>query len=512
MSPPFNSRLTNSSSSSLVERQKQKLPELTITCLFMEELQTSLRAHGLTVSSLPDKGRSLFATKDFYPGEIIISQEPFVCVPNNSLTESRCDGCFSKSNLKKCSACQVVWYCGSTCQKLEWKLHRLECQALAKLNKERRKSVTPTIRMMVKLYLRRKLQNENVIPVTAIDNYNLVEALVSHMSDIDEKQLVLYAQMANLVKLILERPDIDIKEIAENFSKFACNAHSICDSELRPLGTGLYPVVSIINHSCLPNAVLVFEGRLAVVRAVQHIPKNSEVSISYVETAASTITRQNTLKEQYLFTCSCTRCIKVYDDIQESAILEGYRCRDNRCSGFLLRESDDKGFVCQQCGLIRNKEEIRKIASDIKALSDKALKSTSSGNLQEAIILYKSIEKLQKEVCHPFSISLMPIREKLLEILMQLEEWKEALAVCRLTIPVYERVYPGFHPLLGLQYYSCGKLEWLLGETDDAIKSFTKAIDVLRITHGTNTLFMKELLMKLEEARSEASFKLSFRE
>ncbi|XWS25196.1 hypothetical protein CRYUN_Cryun27aG0049100 [Craigia yunnanensis] len=480
----------------------------------MEELQTSLQARGLTLSSLPDKGRSLITAKDFYPGEVIISQEPYVCVPNNSLTESRCDGCFRKSNLKKCSACQVVWYCGSRCQKLEWKLHRLECLALAKLDKERRKSVTPTIRMMVKLYLRRKLQNENVIPVTALDNYNLVEALVSHMSDIDEKQLVLYAQMANLVNLILQCPDIDIKEIAENFSKFACNAHTICDSELRPLGTGLYPVVSIINHSCLPNAVLVFEGRLSVVRAVQHIPKDSEVSISYIETAASTITRQKTLKEQYLFTCTCARCIKMgqYDDIQESAILEGYRCRDNGCSGFLLRESDEKGFVCQQCGLIRNKEEIRKIASDIKSLSDKAVKSTSSGNLQEAIIFYKNIEKLQMEVCHPSSISLMRTREKLLEISMQLEEWKEALAVCRLTIPVYERVYPGFHPLLGLQYYSCGKLEWLLGETDDAIKSFTKAVDILRITHGTNTSFMKELLMKLEEAHAEASFKLSSRD
>ncbi|MBA0765105.1 hypothetical protein Gotri_014359 [Gossypium trilobum] len=408
--------------------------------------------------------------------------------------------------------------------KLEWKLHRLECQLLAKLDKERRKSVTPTIRMMVKLYLRRKLQNENVIPVTAMDNYNLVEALVSpilfslklekDMSDIDEKQLLLYAQMANLVNLILQLPNIDIKEIAENFSKFACNAHTICDSELRSLGTGLYPVISIINHSCLPNAVLVFEGRLAVVRAVQHIPKDSEVSISYVETAASTITRQKTLKEQYLFTCTCVRCNKLgqYDDIQESAILEGYRCRDNGCSGFLLRESDEKGFVCQQCGLIRNKEEIRKIASDIKALSDKALKCSSSGNLQEAIVLYKNIEKLQKEVCHPFSIILMRTWEKLLEILMQLEEWKEALAICRLTIPVYERVYPGFHPLLGLQYYSCGKLEWLLGETDDAIKSFTKAVDILRITHGTSTPFMKELLMKLEEACAEASFKLSSRE
>ncbi|MBA0555812.1 hypothetical protein Golob_025967 [Gossypium lobatum] len=490
----------------------------------MEELQASLQPRGLTLSTFPDKGRSLLAARDFYPGEVIISQEPYVCVPNNSLTESRCDGCFSKSNLKKCSACHVVWYCGSSCQKLEWKLHRLECQLLAKLDKERRKSVTPTIRMMLKLYLRRKLQNENVIPVTAMDNYNLVEALVSpilfslklekDMSDIDEKQLLLYAQMANLVNLILQLPNIDIKEIAENFSKFACNAHTICDSELRSLGTGLYPVISIINHSCLPNAVLVFEGRLAVVRAVQHIPKDSEVSISYVETAASTITRQKTLKEQYLFTCTCVRCNKLgqYDDIQESAILEGYRCRDNRCSGFLLRDSDEKGFVCQQCGLIRNKEEIRKIASDIKALSDKALKCSSSGNLREALVLYKNIEKLQKEVCHPFSIILLRTWEKLLEILMQLEEWKEALAICRLTIPVYERVYPGFHPLLGLQYYSCGKLEWLLGETDDAIKSFTKAVDILRITHGTSTPFMKELLMKLEEARAEASFKLSSRE
>lgn len=39
------------------------------------------------------------------------------------------------------------------------------------------------------------------------------------MSDIDEKQLVLYAQMANLVNSILQWSDINIKEIAENFSK-----------------------------------------------------------------------------------------------------------------------------------------------------------------------------------------------------------------------------------------------------------------------------------------------------
>lgn len=39
------------------------------------------------------------------------------------------------------------------------------------------------------------------------------------MSDIDEKQLVLYAQMANIVNLILQWSEINTKEIAEIFSK-----------------------------------------------------------------------------------------------------------------------------------------------------------------------------------------------------------------------------------------------------------------------------------------------------
>ncbi|XP_062113356.1 histone-lysine N-methyltransferase ASHR1-like isoform X3 [Humulus lupulus] len=453
----------------------------------MEELECGLNEGCLSVSTLPDKGRCLFATRHFCPGEVILRERPYVSVPNNN---SRCDGCFKTSSLKKCSVCQMVWYCSSSCQKEEWKLHRLECDALSKLDKERRKCVTPSLRLMLRLYIRKKLESERIIPATAMENYKLVEALISHMSDIDEKQLV-YAQMANLVNLMLQLPDINIKEIAENFSKLACNAHTICDNELRPQGTGLFPIISIINHSCLPNSVLAFEGRLAVVRAVQHIPKDSEVLISYIETAGSTLTRQKALKEQYLFTCKCVRCIKLgqSDDVQEGAILEG-----------------DKGFICQQCGLVRSKEEIKELASEIKSLSEKVLDSVSSQNYQE-VITTVTIEKLQRNLCHRFSISLMQTRDKLLKMFMELQNWHEALSYCRMTIPVYERVYPSFHPLLGLQYYTCGKLEWFLGETENGVKSLTKAVDVLKISHGTNTRFMKELLMKLDEARAEASYK-----
>ncbi|XP_077213980.1 SET domain group 37 isoform X2 [Tasmannia lanceolata] len=464
----------------------------------MEDLQSALSSHGVMVSFLPEKGRCLVSTKDFSPGEVIIWQEPYASIPNNNPIDLRCDGCFASSSLssrlKKCSACQMTWYCGSICQKSEWKLHQLECRALVRLSEDRRKMVTPSIRLMIRLLLKGKLQVEEVIPTTATDKYVLVEALMDHMSDISEEKLVLYAQMANLVNLILPSLEINIKGVAQNFSKLACNAHTICDSELRPLGTGLYPIISIINHSCMPNSVLVFEGRLAVVRAVEPIAKGDEVSISYIEIAASTMTRQKALKEQYHFTCTCPRCVKVglYEDLQESAILEGYRYK--------------KIFVCQRCGLVRNQKDIQKIAGEVEELLEKASTSLSYGNHLEAGAMYKTIEQLQMKLCHSLSISLMRTRETLLKILMELKDWRGALAYCRLTIPVYQRVYPCIHPLLGLQYYTCGKLEWLLGDVLEALKSLTKAMDILRITHGTSTPFMKELLNKLEEARAEASY------
>ncbi|KZV33046.1 histone-lysine N-methyltransferase ASHR1-like [Dorcoceras hygrometricum] len=490
----------------------------------MEELQKALNEKNLSVSTNPEKGRCLFTTHDFAPGEFIISENPYVCVPSKNKESAglKCEWCFSSKNLKKCSSCHVVWYCSSYCQKLDWKMHRVECQCLSKVEGERVKYLTPSIRLMVKLCLRRQLEYDKCHRQLQAGgglgiSYPLVFLLARHcafldimthvelfdfnwfihqdMADIDEKQLVLYAQMANLVNLILQWPDseINIKEIAENFSKLACNAHTICDSELIPHGTGLYPVISIINHSCLPNSVLVFEGRLAVVRAVQHIPKGTEVLISYIETAGSTVTRQKALKEQYLFSCTCSRCIKLgqFDDIRESAILEGYSCKNGECSGFLLRNSDGTGFICQQCGLLRDKDDIKTITTEVKLMSEKASMFLSAGRYAEASAAYMMIEKLQMKLDHPFSVNLMRTRETLLKA--------HAWFFC---------VYPRFHPLLGLQYYTSGKLEWLLGDTEEAVKSLTKAWDALRITHGTKTPFMMELASKLEEAHAEASYKL----
>ncbi|OMO98251.1 hypothetical protein CCACVL1_04275 [Corchorus capsularis] len=402
----------------------------------MEELQSVLENEGLTVTFDPMKGRCLIANKDFSPGEVILREEPYVCAPKSFASEAVpvCQGCFKTSNLKKCSACQLVWYCGRSCQLSDWKMHRLECRAISRLDMNWRNVVAPDICLMVKLYLRRKLQSDKIIPTTATDNYKLVESLVAHMSSISEQEKFLYARKAEIVKLILQWPDINDKQTVENFSKLSRNTHTITGSQMEPLGIGLYLVISLINHSCSPNTVLVFEGKEAVIRAVQQIQKGDEVFVSYIDTGAATMSRQDDLLKQYFFTCTCSRCLShdpVHDDIDGS-----FKCMNDKCSG-VYESNFGRWFMMDYINL---------------------------GDMQKA------------------------------------------LEYCRLTMPTYQRVYAGFHPLLGLRYYTSAKLEWVNGNKVIAVDHLDKAVDILKVTHGTETPFMKDLLGKLEKARGGAPF------
>ncbi|EYU22919.1 hypothetical protein MIMGU_mgv1a006005mg [Erythranthe guttata] len=441
-------------------------------------------------------------------GEVIISQSPYVAVPikDEESPESKCEWCFSSSSIKACSACRAVWYCSRECQRSDWMLHRVECKA-SKIVTEMMKPLTPVMRLLVKLYIRRKLENEKIFPATATDNYKLVEALVSNISELDVELLLLSAQMAKLVSSALQLPDseINMKEIVENFGKISCNSHSIDNSDLKFVGTGLYPVISFTNHSCAPNSFVVFEGRLAVMRAMQHMPKDTEVLTSYIELSDSTMTRQKFLKEKYCFTCSCSRCIKLGqpDDIRETAIVEGYWCKKSDCDGFLLCGSDNKGFVCQKCGLVRDNKEISTITNELKCISDKASISLSF-DTTEASVAYKRVEELELKLYHPFSISIMRTRAKLLKISMDLDDMEGALLNIRSIIQIYERVYPKWHPLIGARCYLCGQIEMELGYMVGAIESLTKAYNVFRITHGTNSPLTMKITSKLAEARAKA--------
>lgn len=47
------------------------------------------------------------------------------------------------------------------------------------------------------------------------------------------------------------------------------NSFNICDQELQSFGTGIYLGASVIDHSCDPTAVAVFEGITLHVRNIK---------------------------------------------------------------------------------------------------------------------------------------------------------------------------------------------------------------------------------------------------
>ena len=74
------------------------------------------------------------------------------------------------------------------------------------------------------------------------------------------------------------------------------------------LGTGIYRTASLLNHSCVPNCIALFNGPQIVIRSLRDIQPNDELLITYVNLTDPSVTRKEELKEGYMFECKCTLC------------------------------------------------------------------------------------------------------------------------------------------------------------------------------------------------------------
>ena len=102
----------------------------------------------------------------------------------------------------------------------------------------------------------------------------------------------------------------NIGSIQEMLSRVMINSHTLTTPTLDPLGLYLDPLTALLNHSCTPNACLVFDGNNLNLRSLIHIPADTELSISYIDTTNSTQERRQELQSRYFFTCKCLSCTK----------------------------------------------------------------------------------------------------------------------------------------------------------------------------------------------------------
>uniref|UniRef100_A0A3B4FL88 Protein-lysine N-trimethyltransferase SMYD5 n=1 Tax=Pundamilia nyererei TaxID=303518 RepID=A0A3B4FL88_9CICH len=101
-------------------------------------------------------------------------------------------------------------------------------------------------------------------------------------------------------------------------------------------GSGLFLLQSSCNHSCIPNAEVSFPDNnfLLHLSALCDINQGEEICISYLDCCQrdrSRHSRHKILRENYLFVCSCPKCVSQMDELdvtseeeeEEEGVAEG---------------------------------------------------------------------------------------------------------------------------------------------------------------------------------------------
>ncbi|XP_018522253.1 histone-lysine N-methyltransferase SMYD3 isoform X2 [Lates calcarifer] len=419
----------------------------------------------------PGKGNGLRATASIRRGELVYSTEPLACCVSNRLARDVCHHCFTRrETLLRCSHCKMARYCNISCQKQAWSGHKRECKCLRSLlPRIPTDSVRLAARLIFALLSTSKGSSEEL--------YTLEEH-ESHLSSMPEQKKQGLSQLASMLDLYLQQEVLGLaqemtsalppscQEPLSLIAKVTCNCFTISDGELQEIGVGLYPSLSLLNHDCRPNCVMVFEGTKLQLRAVRDINPEEELTISYIETLSLTEDRRRQLEDQYHFMCHCQHC-------------------DSQDKDELMLSGDEASWSLLKEALPRL--EGQKAESDWQALLESCshLLSTIGANVPDDN-LYK-----------------LRITDVALDASIHLGLWEEAVKYGERTLPVYRQYYPDPHPVHGVQLMRIGKLQHYLERIEDALDTFKQAYQIIKLTHGDSHPLTTDLLMKMEECRAE---------
>ncbi|PCH45077.1 SET domain-containing protein [Wolfiporia cocos MD-104 SS10] len=283
----------------------------------------------LEIRTSSGSGRGLYAKKTLKAGFVLAAATPHVNVLSTSYLDSYCSNCCGpapQSGLKRCTKCRTVWYCSSKCQTNDWALHKHECSALQRWASSAPSSdvsvPSDAIRCIARILWTQQKEGFDSAWTREI---NLMQ---SHRSSLPSSSFESHTHIAHsLVRYLgvsspLELEPFGLKsagDLVDLISRFTTNTFTLTTSSLTPIGVSVCPTIALTNHSCEPNAVIVFpwtssspttQEPLMHLVAIKDIEPDEEIVTAYIDTTLPRDLRQLQLKETYNFTCSCSLCTR----------------------------------------------------------------------------------------------------------------------------------------------------------------------------------------------------------
>ncbi|KAK7430812.1 hypothetical protein QQZ08_002601 [Neonectria magnoliae] len=218
------------------------------------------------------KGRALFAAQSFPPGSVILPFTPALLLPALSHVGSVCAHCLRPGTPRACSRCRAAAYCDAACQAAAWAaVHAKECKVLSRVAAQGRSGLPTPVRAVVQALLKPEV-GDAVRPLEGN-----VEAWRQSARWADMEMMAMGAVAFAGLKTSQE----NVQKAVELLCKIQTNAFHRYDADLGQVGIFLEPTLAMANHSCIPNAMVQFIGRKAILRAETPIQAGDEIEISY---------------------------------------------------------------------------------------------------------------------------------------------------------------------------------------------------------------------------------------
>ncbi|RXG60756.1 SET and MYND domain-containing protein 4 [Armadillidium vulgare] len=348
-------------------------------------------------------GRGLYARRELKPGDVIIVEKPYVSALYRDNIETHCNNCFKRFKSPiPCDTCTRVWFCSEKCLK-EGKtgFHSSECFSLNLLYEE---SIGRMAIIVFRILLRLSWKNIKLLRSSRkidtrlpdshpkhtefsrekylTDNYMTTYKLVtnSHLRDFCDlfKRIIIAFYLKQCLKEVdfFKGENVSLEDeifvaslILRHLQNSSCNDFSITEFivgentenvELLELGGGIYPTISLINHSCNPNVFRYYIGKNCIVRATKVIRTGEQLLINYGSLSAmlGRESRRAVLKKFYKFDCDCIACEENWPLLGNvDHVYMKIACPEENCDQII--EFDGKeNMICPSCGFNKKHENL----------------------------------------------------------------------------------------------------------------------------------------------------------
>ncbi|XP_066467601.1 histone-lysine N-methyltransferase SMYD3 isoform X2 [Tiliqua scincoides] len=223
--------------------------------------------------------------------------------------------------------------------------------------------------------------------------------------------------------------------------------------------------MSLLNNSCDPNCVIVFEGPQLHLRSIQEVQMGEELTISYADTLMPSSERQQHLKRQYCFVCDCPMC-----------------CAQSKDADMLAGDEQ----ACEE-----TKEAINKMEA-----------AKSQGQWEQVLVLCQALLKGNATHLPDSNIYQLKVLDLAMDACINCGLLEEALLYGIRTLEPYRFYYPGFHPLKALQMMRVAKLQYSQDMFPQALETLKQAYDIMKVTHGAEHSLMQDLIVLKEECEA----------